>query len=360
MRLLVTGGAGFIGSNLVRYFLDEYQDVEVINLDLLTYAGNLDNLTGLEADPRYRFVHGDICDAALVGELVGEVDAVLNLAAESHVDRSIAHDTPFVRTNVNGAHTLLSAALAAPNPPRFVHVSTDEVYGELPWRDPEARDSARRDAAGRDAAGGDAAGRDAAPMAPEDDRFTESTPLAPRSPYSATKASADMLVLAYHRTHGLDAVVTRCSNNYGPYQFPEKLIPLMVSNAMMGEPLPVYGDGLNVRDWIHVRDHCRGLDAALRKGRSGEAYNFGGDAERTNLQIVNAILEQTGADPELITFVEDRLGHDRRYAVDATKAKEELSWAPLVEFGEGLTETIAWYGENGAWLERIASGEYRG
>ncbi len=360
MRLLVTGGAGFIGSNLVRYFLDEYQDVEVINLDLLTYAGNLDNLAGLEADPRYRFVHGDICDAALVGELVGEVDAVLNLAAESHVDRSIAHDTPFVRTNVNGTHTLLSATLAAPKPPRFVQVSTDEVYGELPWRDPEARDPARRDAAGRDAAGGDTAGRDAAPMAPEDDRFTESTPLAPRSPYSATKASADMLVLAYHRTHGLDAVVTRCSNNYGPYQFPEKLIPLMVSNALKGEPLPVYGDGLNVRDWIHVRDHCRGLDAALRKGRSGEAYNFGGDAERTNLQIVNAILEQTGADPELITFVEDRLGHDRRYAVDATKAKEELSWAPLVEFWEGLAETIAWYGENGAWLERIASGAYRG
>ena len=310
-------------------------------------------------------MHGDICDAALVGELVGEVDAVLNLAAESHVDRSIAHDTPFVRTNVNGTHTHLSAALAAPNPPRFVHVSTDEVYGELPWRDPEARDparrdAARRDAAGRDAAGGDTAGRDAAPMAPEDDRFTESTPLAPRSPYSATKASGDMLLLAYHRTHGLDAVVTRCSNNYGPYQFPEKLIPLMVSNAMKGEPLPVYGDGLNVRDWIHVRDHCRGLDAALRKGRSGEAYNFGGDAERTNLQIVNAILEQTGADPELITFVEDRQGHDRRYAVDATKAKEELSWAPLVEFGEGLAETIAWYGENGAWLERIASGAYRG
>ena len=287
MKLLITGGAGFIGSNLVRYFLEEHQDVEVINLDLLTYAGNLDNVAGLEEDPRYRFVHGDICDATLVGELVGEVDAVLNLAAESHVDRSIAHDAPFVRTNVNGTHTLLSAALAAPNPPRFVQVSTDEVYGELPWRDPEARDPVRRDAAGRDAA----------PMASEDELFTESTPLAPRSPYSATKASADMLVLAYHRTHGLDVVVTRCSNNYGPYQFPEKLIPLMVSNAVKGEPLPVYGDGLNVRDWIHVRDHCRGLDAALRKGRSGEAYNFGGDAERTNLQIVKAILQHTGGRP---------------------------------------------------------------
>ena len=360
MKLLVTGGAGFIGSNLVRYFLEEYEDVEVINLDLLTYAGNLDNLAGLEEDPRYRFVHGDICDAALVGELVGEVDAVLNLAAESHVDRSIAHDTPFVRTNVNGTHTLLSAALAAPNPPRFIHVSTDEVYGELPWRDPEARDPARRDPVPRDSAPSDSLRRDSAPTDADDERFTESTPLAPRSPYSATKASGDLLALAYHRTHELDVVVTRCSNNYGPYQFPEKLIPLMVCNAMKGEPLPVYGDGLNVRDWIHVRDHCRGLDAALRKGRSGEAYNFGGDAERTNLQIVKAILEQTGADPGLITFVEDRLGHDRRYAVDATKAKEELSWAPLVEFAEGLAETIAWYGENGAWLERIERGAYRG
>ena len=349
MKLLITGGAGFIGSNLVRYFLEEHQDVEVINLDLLTYAGNLDNVAGLEEDPRYRFVHGDICDATLVGELVGEVDAVLNLAAESHVDRSIAHDAPFVRTNVNGTHTLLSAALAAPNPPRFVQVSTDEVYGELPWRDPEARDPVRRDAVGRDAA----------PMASEDELFTESTPLAPRSPYSATKASGDLLALAYHRTHGLDVVVTRCSNNYGPYQFPEKLIPLMVSNAMKGEPLPVYGDGLNVRDWIHVRDHCRGLDAALRKGRSGEAYNFGGDAERTNLQVVKAIIERTGADPGLVTFVEDRLGHDRRYAVDATKAKEELSWAPLVEFEEGLAETIGWYGQNEAWLGRIESGAYR-
>ena len=355
MRLLVTGGAGFIGSNLVRYFLEEYEDVEVINLDLLTYAGNLDNLAGLEADPRYRFVHGDICDASLVGDLVQEVDAVLNLAAESHVDRSIAHDTPFVRTNVNGTHTLLSAALAAPDPPRFVHVSTDEVYGELPWRDPTEADTEAD--AGADAGADTGAGAGAGA---EVERFTESTPLAPRSPYSATKASGDLLALAYHRTHGLDVVVTRCSNNYGPYQFPEKLIPLMVSNAMKGEPLPVYGDGLNVRDWIQVDDHCRGLDAALRKGRSGEAYNFGGDAERTNLQIVEAILDQTGADPALLTFVEDRLGHDRRYAVDATKAKEELSWAPSVEFEEGLAETIAWYGHNEVWLGRIESGAYRG
>ena len=349
MRLLITGGAGFIGSNLVRHLLEEYEDVEVLNLDLLTYAGNLDNLAGLEEDSRYRFVQGDICDASLVADLIREVEAVLNLAAESHVDRSIAHDTPFVRTNVNGTHTLLSAALAAPKPPRFVHVSTDEVYGELPWRDPEAHDDGDRDV------GGD----DRAPADTDNERFTESTPLAPRSPYSATKAAGDLLVLAYHRTHGLDALVTRCSNNYGPYQFPEKLIPLMVSNAFKGKSLPVYGDGLNVRDWIHVRDHCRGLDAALRRGRSGEAYNFGGDAERTNLQIVSAILEQTGADPASVTFVEDRLGHDRRYAVDATKAKEELSWSPRVGFEEGLAATIAWYGENGAWLERIESGAYR-
>jgi dTDP-glucose 4,6-dehydratase len=339
VKLLVTGGAGFIGSNLVRYLLEEYDDVEVVNLDLLTYAGNLDNLAGMEADSRHRFVHGDICDAPLVGDLVQEVDAIVNLAAESHVDRSIAHDAPFVRTNVNGTHTLLSAALGAPNPPRFVHVSTDEVYGELPWRDPTEPET------------------DAHVVT---ERFTESTPLAPRSPYSATKAAGDMLALAYHRTHGLDVVVTRCSNNYGPYQFPEKLIPLMVANAMKGDALPVYGDGLNVRDWIHVQDHCRGLDAALRKGRPGEAYNFGGDAERTNLQIVRAIIEQTGADPGLVSFVEDRLGHDRRYAVDATKAKEELSWSPLVDFEEGLAETIRWYGENGAWLERIESGAYRG
>ena len=322
MRLLVTGGAGFIGSNLIRYLLEEQSDVEVINLDLLTYAGNLDNLKDVEEDPRYRFVHGDICDDALVRELVAEVDAVLNLAAESHVDRSIAHDAPFVRTNVVGTHTLLSAVLAASDSPRFVQVSTDEVYGELPWRDPTQ---------------GDAGGP----------RFTESTPLAPRSPYSATKAAGDMLALAYHRTHGLDVVITRCSNNYGPFQFPEKLIPLMVPNAVAGEPLPVYGDGLNVRDWIHVVDHCRGLDLALSKGRAGEVYNFGGDAERTNLQVVGAIIAHTGADPGLVTFVEDRLGHDRRYAVDSSKAKDELGWEVTVGFEEGLAETISWYCRRG-------------
>ena len=335
MRVLVTGGAGFIGSNLVRYFLEEHTDVEVVSLDLLTYAGNLDNLSGLEDDARYRFVHGDICDAALTAELMGEVDAVLNLAAESHVDRSIEHDAPFIRTNVVGTHTLLSAALAAADPPRFVQISTDEVYGELPWSDPTDPD-------------------------PDAPRFTESTPLAPRSPYSATKAAGDMLALAYHRTHGMDVVITRCSNNYGAYQFPEKLIPLMVANAIKGEALPVYGDGLHVRDWIHVGDHCRGLDLALRKGRAGDVYNFGGHAERTNLQVVHAIIEQTGADPGLVTYVEDRLGHDRRYAADLSKARGELGWEPTVGFEEGLAETVGWYGENEVWLERIASGEYRG
>ncbi|MEE2668947.1 MAG: dTDP-glucose 4,6-dehydratase [Gemmatimonadota bacterium] len=333
MRILVTGGAGFIGSNLVRYLLKAYRDIRVVNLDLLTYAGNQDNLIGVQDDPRYRFVHGAIYDAPLVTELVRDVDAVVNLAAESHVDRSIEHDAPFVRTNVTGTHTLLRAALTAPTPPRFVQVSTDEVYGDLPWIDPDD---------------------------PQVDplRFTESTPLAPRSPYSATKASGDMLAVAYHCTHGLDVVVTRCSNNYGPHQFPEKLIPLMVTNAMRGEPLPVYGDGLNVRDWIHVSDHCRGLDLALQQGRSGEVYNFGGCAERTNLQVVSEILEQTGADSNLVTFVEDRLGHDRRYSVDSSKAKVELLWEPRIAFHEGLARTIKWYQQNGEWLARIRSGAY--
>ncbi len=334
MRLLVTGGAGFIGSNLIRYLLAEHTDIEVVNLDLLTYAGNLDNLRDVEDDPRYRFVQGDICDAALVGELLGDVDGVMHLAAESHVDRSIVDGAPFVRTNVVGTHTLLSGCLAAPHAIRFVQVSTDEVYGELPWRDPAEPDA-------------------------DAPRFTETTRLAPRSPYSATKAAGDLLALSYHRTHGLDVVVARCGNNYGPYQFPEKLIPLMVNKALKREPLPVYGDGLNVRDWIHVGDHCRGLDLAMRKGRAGEVYNFGGDAERTNLQVVAAIVGQIGVDPGLITFVEDRLGHDRRYAVDSSKAKAELGWEASIDFEEGLAETISWYGRNGAWLERIETGEYR-
>lgn len=319
MKLLVTGGAGFIGSNLVRYFLKRYQDLEIVNLDLLTYAGSLENLRDIEDDPRYLFVKGDICDGELVLGLMSGVDAVLNLAAESHVDRSIASDVAFVRTNVLGTRVLLAAALER-KVPRFVQISTDEVYGELPWMDPDD-------------------------PSPDRTLFRETTPLAPRSPYSATKAAADHLALAYHHTHGLDVVITRCSNNYGPYQYPEKLIPLMITHALEGKPLPVYGDGLNVRDWIHVEDHCRGLDAALRKGRGGEVYNFGGNAERTNLAVVKGILEALHADPGLLTFVEDRKGHDRRYAMDATKAKEELGWEPEETFEEGLAATVAWYRE---------------
>ncbi len=319
MKLLITGGAGFIGSNLVRYFLEGYQDVEILNLDLLTYAGSLENLRDVEDDPRYTFVKGDICDGELVLGLMEGVDAVLNLAAESHVDRSISSDVAFVKTNVLGTRVLLAAALEK-KVPRFLQVSTDEVYGELPWMDPDDPN-------------------------PDRPRFTERTPLAPRSPYSATKAAADHLALAYFHTHGLDVVITRCSNNYGPYQYPEKLIPLMITHALEGKPLPVYGDGLNVRDWIHVEDHCRGLDAALRKGRAGEVYNFGGDAERTNLAVVKGILEALEADPGLLIFVEDRKGHDRRYAMDASKAKEELGWEPEETFEEGLAATVMWYRE---------------
>ncbi|MCH7564370.1 MAG: dTDP-glucose 4,6-dehydratase [Gemmatimonadetes bacterium] len=325
MKLLITGGAGFIGSNLVRYLLRTHENVEIINLDLLTYAGNLENLADVERDTRYRFVHGDICDVDVVAELVTDVDAVVNLAAESHVDRSIVSDAPFVRTNVTGTYVLLSAALEA-GVGRFLQVSTDEVYGELPWRDPAEPD-------------------------PDAPRFTEETPLAPRSPYSATKAAADLLVMSYHTTHGMDVVITRCSNNYGPYQHPEKLIPLMITNAIDDKPLPVYGDGLNVRDWIQVEDHCRGLDAALRRGRAGEVYNFGGDAERTNLQVVRALLAALDEGEDLISFVEDRAGHDRRYAIDSSKARRELGWAPTIDFEEGLAETVAWY------RDRVENGE---
>jgi dTDP-glucose 4,6-dehydratase len=319
MKLLITGGAGFIGSNLVRYFLKEYQDVEILNLDLLTYAGKLENLEDIEDDSRYTFVQGDICDGGLVLGLMEGVDAVLNLAAESHVDRSIASDVAFVRTNVLGTRVLLAGALEQ-KVPRFVQVSTDEVYGELPWMDPDDPN-------------------------PDRPRFTEDTPLAPRSPYSATKAAADHLALAYHHTHGLDVVITRCSNNYGPYQDPEKLIPLMITHALAGKALPVYGDGLNVRDWIHVEDHCRGLDTVLRRGGGGEVYNLGGNEERTNLAVVRGTLEAVGADPGLLTFVEDRKGHDRRYAIDASKANEELDWEPRATFAEGLAATVAWYEE---------------
>jgi dTDP-glucose 4,6-dehydratase len=337
VRHLVTGGAGFIGSNFVRCLLAERPDAEVVNLDALTYAGHRESLADLEGDRRHRFVHGDICDAAVVREVMAGVDTVFHLAAESHVDRSIVEDAPFIRTNVLGTATLLSAALEA-GVRRFVQVSTDEVYGELPWRDP-------------------AEGAADAP------RFTEETPLAPRSPYSASKAAGDHLALAYHATHGLDVVVTRCSNNYGPFQYPEKLIPLMITRALADEPLPVYGDGLYVRDWIHVLDHCRGLLAAAERGRAGRVYNFGGDSERTNLSLVHEVLEILGKPRTLIEHVRDRPGHDRRYAIDASRAKAELGWSPLTRFGEGLRETVTWYLENRAWCSAVApaapAGSYR-
>ena len=332
MRYLVTGGAGFIGSNFVRLLLSERPEVEVVNLDWLTYAGHEENLDGVMDHPRHRFVRGDVCDGPLVRELMDGVDVVFNLAAESHVDRSIVSDQPFVRTNFVGTSTLLAVALQA-GVERFVQVSTDEVYGELPWVDPE----------------GDA---EEARQAP---RFTEETALAPRSPYSATKAAADLLVGSYHTTHGMDVVITRCSNNYGPYQYPEKLIPLMIRNALAGEPLPVYGDGLNVRDWIHVEDHCRGLLAAAEKGRAGRVYNFGGDAERTNLSLVRRLLQLLDRPESLIDFVEDRAGHDRRYGIDFSRAREELEWEPRWELDEGLRETVAWYRENVAWAEAVTA-----
>jgi dTDP-glucose 4,6-dehydratase len=332
MKYFITGGAGFIGSNLVRHILETDAEAEVVNYDLLTYAGNLESLADVEDHARYRFIHGDVCDAEAVSTAMRDADIVLHLAAESHVDRSILSDAPFVRTNVLGTQTLLAAALEL-GVRRFVQVSTDEVYGELPWFDPD-----------------DDAGRA--------HRFTEDTPLAPRSPYSATKAAADHLALAYHTTHGMDVVLTRCSNNYGPYQFPEKLIPLMITHALEGRPLPVYGDGLYVRDWIQVLDHCRGVLAAAERGEAGRVYNFGGDAERTNLSVIRALLEALGRSPDLIEYVQDRPGHDRRYAIDSSRARAELDWAPTVTFEEGLAETVAWYLEHETWWRRVQSGEY--
>jgi len=324
--VLVTGGAGFIGSNLVRLLRRERPDWTVVNLDLLTYAGNAESLADLRDDPKHVFVHGDITEPDLVADLIREhrVHAILNLAAESHVDRSILRPAVFVETNVGGTQVLLDAAREG-GVQRFVQVSTDEVYGSLGTTG----------------------------------KFTEATPLRPSSPYSASKAAADLLVLAYGHTFGMDVVITRCSNNYGPYQFPEKLIPLMIANAMEGKKLPVYGDGMQVRDWIHVEDHCRALLSALEKGKSGEIYNIGSDNEWPNIQIVGRLLEILGKPRELIEHVKDRPGHDRRYAIDAKKAHSELGWAPRIAFKEGLQSTVDWYVQHRGWWERVRTGEYR-
>ncbi|HUE97309.1 MAG TPA: dTDP-glucose 4,6-dehydratase [Longimicrobiaceae bacterium] len=329
MRLLVTGGMGFIGSNFVRLLLEERPDWTMVNLDALTYAGNPENLDDVashaEAAGRYRFVRGDIADAEGVRDLfAARFDAIVNFAAESHVDRSIQSAAPFIRTNVVGTLVLLDLARET-GVGRFVHVSTDEVYGDLEPTDPP---------------------------------FTERTPITPSSPYSASKAAADHLVLAYYRTHGMDVVVTRCSNNYGPYQFPEKLIPLMIANAVEEKPLPVYGRGENVRDWIHVEDHCRGVLAALEKGEAGEVYNFGGASERKNLDVVREIVRTVGASEEQITFVTDRPGHDRRYAIDFAKARAELGWEPRYTFEEGLASTVEWYLAHRRWWTRVREGAY--
>jgi dTDP-glucose 4,6-dehydratase len=324
--VLVTGGAGFIGSNLVRLLRRERPAWTVINLDKLTYAGNAESLADLRSDDKHVFVRGDIANAELVEHLFRTyaVVAVLNLAAESHVDRSILGPGIFVETNVSGTQVLLECARQC-GVKRFVQVSTDEVYGSL-----------------------GASGR-----------FTESSPLKPSSPYSASKTAADLLVLSYGHTFGMDVVVTRCSNNYGPYQFPEKLIPLMIANALEGRKLPVYGDGLQIRDWIHVEDHCRALLLALEKGRPQQVYNIGSDNERPNLQIVTRLLQILGKGTELIEYVKDRPGHDRRYAIDASKAGAELGFAPRIAFADGLSQTVAWYVENRGWWDRVRSGEYR-
>jgi len=325
-NILVTGGAGFIGSNFIRYLLQRYREYRVINYDALTYAGNLENLSGVDLSPRYIFVNADICDDAAVERVLRDyrVDAVVHFAAESHVDRSILGPSVFVRTNVLGTSILLEAARQA-GIQRFIHVSTDEVYGSL-----------------------EATGK-----------FTEATPLHPNSPYSASKASSDLIALSYFRTYGTPVIVTRCSNNYGPYQFPEKLIPLMIANALNDKPLPVYGDGLNVRDWLYVEDHCSALDVVLHKGKEGEVYNIGGDNEQANIEIVKLILTELDKPHSLITFVKDRPGHDRRYAIDAAKIEKELGWKPSHTFEKGIRETIRWYRSNKEWWQRILTGEYQ-
>jgi dTDP-glucose 4,6-dehydratase len=326
LTVLVTGGCGFIGSNFVKYMLETHSDYKIVNLDKLTYAGNLENLSDVGDNPCYHFVKGDICNRSEVEECVKkfQVDVIVNFAAESHVDRSITGPAIFIETNVAGTNVMLDAAKEF-GIKRFVQISTDEVYGSLN----------------------------------EVGKFTELTPLHPNSPYSASKAAADLLVLAYHHTFGLPVVITRCSNNYGPYQFPEKLIPLMIANALDNKPLPVYGDGKNVRDWLFVKDHCIAIDVVLRKGKLGEVYNIGGNNEAANIDIVKLLLKKLIKSESLIKYVKDRLGHDRRYAIDANKIKTELGWQPSITFEQGLEQTVDWYLKNELWWRRIISGEYQ-
>ena len=317
-KILVTGGAGFIGNCFVRHILNKYKDYKVINLDALTYAGNIENLDDVKDNPNYTFVHGNICDKNLVSDLMDEVDTIVNFAAESHVDRSITGPEIFIDTNVKGTLNLLQNAKNK-GIDRFLQVSTDEVYGSLG----------------------------------QTGYFYETTPLAPNSPYSASKASADMLVRAYHETYGMPTLNTRCSNNYGPYQYPEKLIPYFISLLLKDEKVPVYGDGLNVRDWLYVYDHCEAIDVVLHKGKIGEVYNIGGHNEKTNMEITKLILSAMGKDETSIKYVEDRLGHDRRYAISNDKITSELGWKPSLTFEEGIKITIDWYLKHQDWIQAI-------
>lgn len=329
MQLLVTGGLGFIGSNLIKLLLKKYPTYSIINLDAMTYAGHLENLQDIESHPNYKFVHGRIEDAELVKSIVsgnkfGPVHGIINVAAETHVDRSISDPAVFVHTNVLGTQVLLEAAYEfgrnkGQEPIRYVQVSTDEVYGTLG----------------------------------ETGYFREDTPLSPSSPYSSSKAGADLLCRAYFHTYGLPVVITRCSNNYGPYQHPEKLIPLFIMNALQNKAVPVYGDGLNVRDWLHVEDHCQAIDLAFHKGVAGEVYNVGGNNERKNIEITKLILKELNKDESLIKYVGDRLGHDRRYAIDSSKIRKELGWQPAHTFETGIISTIRWYLENQKWLQAV-------
>ncbi|WP_295593133.1 dTDP-glucose 4,6-dehydratase [uncultured Methanobrevibacter sp.] len=322
--ILITGGAGFIGSNFVKYMLDKYSDYDIINLDALTYCGNLENLKDIEDMDNYTFVKGNITDKDLVNDLVVKSDYVINFAAESHVDRSITDPEIFIKSNVLGTHVLLNAAKEF-GVKKYIQISTDEVYGTLG----------------------------------ETGYFSETTQLQPNSPYSASKAGGDLITRAYFETFDLPINITRCSNNYGPYQFPEKLIPLMISNALEDKKLPIYGDGKNIRDWLHVYDHCQAIDLVLHEGKLGEVYNIGGHNERQNIQIVKLILEALGKDESLIEFVADRLGHDRRYAIDADKIRNELAWQPKYTFETGIKQTIRWYLDNQEWMNQVKSGEYQ-